>query len=611
MIQGQPGSVVRTLRQTLVRQDGAGMPDAALLDDFIIRQDEAAFTALVQRHGLMVLGVCRRVLHNHADAEDAFQATFLVLARKAAALDRRGTLANWLYGVAYRTAVKARAMNSRRQVREQRAGRRPQTANHEEFPPELYALLDAELNQLPEKYRTPIVLCELQGKPLKEAAQLLGCPPGTVASRLARGRTMLAHRLKRHGGCLTIGALTTTFAQQNATAAVPLPLLLATVKVASSGAAGSAVLAGVISAKVAALTEEVMKALLLTRLKSVIGMVLIAVTLTGTVAIQTLPARTHGTDLAPPQESAPGGKTEVPAPLYKEKLFLRPQRDPGDQIFLAVLSPDGKVLVCGLSSGCKILETATGRELATINQPVLQAAAVSPSGNVLATGNFNSIRLWDATTGKALAVVAEGTKNVARITFSPDGKQIATAEADGLRLWDTATGREIHRLPAGKAAERVVSGVAFSPDGKVIASAEGPERTVKIWDVVTGREQTALAGHKAGILDVAISPDGKRLASAGSDGQVKLWDLATKGEKETLKWQTNGRHSLAFSPDGRILATTGRDTNDVMLWDVQTGKDLQVLKHTRQVWSVMFSRDGRILVTAGDDGIRIWEAVAK
>src|SRR5439155_22441953 len=152
------------------------------LEAFLARRGGAGFEAVLRRHGPMVLGVCRRVLGNAHDAEDAFQATFLVLVRKAHSLRSRELLGHWLYGVAYRTAMKARAMNAKRRTKERAA--------HERQPPadgadeELLQRLDAALQRLPEKYRVPVVLCELEGKTRKEAARLLGLPEGTVSWRL-------------------------------------------------------------------------------------------------------------------------------------------------------------------------------------------------------------------------------------------------------------------------------------------------------------------------------------------------------------------------------------------------------------------------------------------
>src|SRR5262245_35360990 len=221
MATGQLGSVVRHLRKAALLQDGADRTDGELLECFLARRDEAAFEALVQRHGPMVLGVCRRVLKNQADAEDAFQATFLVLVRKATSVVPRALVGNWLYGVAHNTALKAKAMNTKRRAREREAGGMPRREAPEEVWQQLQALLDEELSRLPDKYRVPIVLCDLEGKPLKEAARQLGWPHGTVASRLARGRTMLAKRLARHGLTLSAGALAAALSQGAAPAGVP------------------------------------------------------------------------------------------------------------------------------------------------------------------------------------------------------------------------------------------------------------------------------------------------------------------------------------------------------------------------------------------------------
>ena len=175
--------------------------DSELLDRYIQQKDEAAFAALVRRLGPIVLGVCRRVLHNEHDAEDAFQATFLILARKAASVRPRNRVGNWLYGVAYRTAQEARRSAARRRAREAKAMARTEVAEQDHD--DLRLVLDEELARLPDHYREVVVLCELQCQPHKEVARQLGCPEGTVASRLARARALLAARLRRRGlACL-------------------------------------------------------------------------------------------------------------------------------------------------------------------------------------------------------------------------------------------------------------------------------------------------------------------------------------------------------------------------------------------------------------------------
>jgi RNA polymerase sigma factor (sigma-70 family) len=244
-----------------------GLSDSRLLDRFMSQREEVVFEAIIQRHGPMVWGVCRRVLRDHHDAEDAFQATFLVLARKAASVMPREKLGNWLYGVAYQTAMKARATTSKRRAREKQVPDMPEPEGcREDHRGDLLPLLDQELSRLPENYRAPIVLCELQGKSHREAAEQLGCPVGTVSGRLSRARAMLAERLTRRGVTLAAGSLVVLLSQGSASASMPLPLVTSTTKAATKFAAGQAA-TGVVSAKVAALTEGVLKAMLMTKLK--------------------------------------------------------------------------------------------------------------------------------------------------------------------------------------------------------------------------------------------------------------------------------------------------------------------------------------------------------
>jgi RNA polymerase sigma factor (sigma-70 family) len=215
----------------------------------------------------MVLGVCRRVLGNAADAEDAFQATFLVLVRKAAVLKARAVVGDWLHGVARRTALRAKGVQLRNRAKEQ-AMARPEAQGHEARDDWL-PLLDQELSGLPEKYRLPLVLCDLEGRTRKEAAARLGWPEGTVAGRLARGRALLSSRLVRRGAALPGGALTAALPAPAASASVPAALLYSTIKAATLVVAGQTAAGGAVSAKAALLMGEVMKAMLLTKLKTV------------------------------------------------------------------------------------------------------------------------------------------------------------------------------------------------------------------------------------------------------------------------------------------------------------------------------------------------------
>src|SRR6516164_5799813 len=195
--------VIHHLRRTVFLQEGAGLTDGQLLEDFINRRNATALAALVQRHGPMVWGVCRRVLRNDHDAEDAFQAAFLVFVRKAGSIVPRQMVANWLYGVAHQTALNARTAASRRKGRERQVAEMPESAVAEQdLWHDLKPILDEELSRLPDKYRSVVVLCDLEGKTRKEAARQIGVPDGTIAGWLARARVMLAKRLTQRGVAL-------------------------------------------------------------------------------------------------------------------------------------------------------------------------------------------------------------------------------------------------------------------------------------------------------------------------------------------------------------------------------------------------------------------------
>ncbi len=245
--------VIDHLRRTLA-PPGGDLTDGQLLGRFVASRDEASFAALVRRHGPMVWRVCLRVLGHVQDAEDTFQATFLVLACKAATVLKRESVGSFLYGIAYRTSLKTRAIRARRQSRERQVEEMP----HPEIPPvEPADWLDHELSLLPEHYRAVIIACDLEGQSRKQAARLLGISEGTVSSRLARGRSLLAKRLSRYG--LAGVTLTAALAEGTASVHVPVSLLSSTTK----AVLGQAVL----SSSVEILVKGALKAMLLTKLK--------------------------------------------------------------------------------------------------------------------------------------------------------------------------------------------------------------------------------------------------------------------------------------------------------------------------------------------------------
>jgi RNA polymerase sigma factor (sigma-70 family) len=292
-------------------QFAVDLTDGQLLERFLDGQEEA-FATLVRRHGRTVLGVCRRVLTNAHDAEDAFQATFLVLVQKARSITKREAVGSWLYGVAYRVALKARAEAVRRRKHERQA---PDPAGDQAIADgasdEVRPIIDEEVNRLPEKYRRPIVLCYFEGKTYSEAARLLGWPAGTTSVRLARARELLRSRLALRGLALSAGALAAWLAEGPAPAADLHLLINLTARAAlrfaaSPGAAG-------VSTQVVALTEGVVKAMLLRKLKILAAVMLVVGVTCGGAGFW---GRFAGT--APASAADPQGQAEVletpPAP---------------------------------------------------------------------------------------------------------------------------------------------------------------------------------------------------------------------------------------------------------------------------------------------------------
>jgi cobalt-zinc-cadmium efflux system membrane fusion protein len=315
---GEPlRTFLRDLRQT-IHPEGEGVDDAQLLERFIRQRDEAAFEVLVWRHGGLVLHVCRRLLRHAQDTEDVFQATFLALTRKAGSIGKREALASWLYKVAYRAALRVRAREAREAVR---PPSRLATAQPGDgvTGPEVAAVLDGEINRLPEKYRAAVVLCYVSGKTTAEAARELGCARGTVCSRLAWARRRLRDRLTRRG----LSPCPATLGAALPPAAAPAPLVRATVQAVMLFASRKAA-DGLLSTSAVALAEGVLRAMILTKVKTVaLGLLVLAFLGLGAgLYVQQVLAEKPGGDEAPALVSGSGDGIRLPAEVVV-KLGLK------------------------------------------------------------------------------------------------------------------------------------------------------------------------------------------------------------------------------------------------------------------------------------------------
>ncbi len=628
-------SALRHVHDVLAAHDRERLSDRELLRRFSRQRDEAAFTALVRRHGPMVLGVCRRTLGDEQDAEDAFQAAFLVLARKAGRLTWHESVGTWLYLVARRAALRARGGRARRRDRERRAdeGTPPVDPLEAVSGRELCAALDDELSHLPERCRAPVVLCCLEGSTRDEAARRLGWSLATLKRRLERGRTLLRQRLTRRGFALPAALSAALWAEGAAPAAVPAGLLRPTVQAVTHAAA--------VPGRILALSEGVLRTMFLNQLRVAAAVFLIVCAAGAGAGLVARP----GPSAEPAGEARPAAQEKAPGPpragLDRHGDPLPPgavarlgtvRFRPGRAISALAFAPDGKVLATGnWGPGIHLYETATGKELRRLaGERKADSLAFSADGKNLASAGRGdkAVRLWDVDTGKEVGQFLGHQKEVGAVAFSPDGTVLASAGWDKtVRLWDATTGRELHRLEGH---EREADCLSWSSDGKALASG-GADKTVLLWETGTGQLLRRLAGHEGRVSRVAWSPDDKSLASGSDDGTLRLWEAATgkplrvygtgnvaqeKGrplEKAAPKGAgvLGSCHGLAFSADGKALLSASQFYQTVRVWDVGTGKELRRMEGPQRVFCTALSADGKVLAVGGAAGqVDLWD-VAK
>jgi RNA polymerase sigma factor (sigma-70 family) len=608
MATGQLSAVLRHVRGLTHAGQIVDVTDTQLLQRYTSHEDEAAFAMLVQRHGPLVMGVCRRVLGDAHDAEDAFQATFLVLARKAGSIRRPEKLVSWLHQVARHIAGRALADAARRRERERRAGTMRATETSSEAGwQELAQVLDEELQQLSEKYRAPLLLCYLEGKSHAEAADQLGWPLGSVKGRLARARQLLHDRLLRRGVALSAGTLAAFLTKDEMAALVPAVLTACTVRSALSFATGRAA-----ANQAVALAETALRTMALNKGSAGLALLLLVGLLASGAAVL---AHQGATEKQPvTQDSvAPSCAAKLPLPPDQADEPLPPgalhrlgttrfrQTGPMFQIAFAT---DNKVLATISSDGnIHLWDIATGKNLARYGgmspNNYHYALDFSPDGKLLAAavaaGGPTGIRLLDPTNGKEIRTFEKSEDGVEHARFSPDGKLLATwpAENPVIELWDVATGKRLHRLTGHDGS---ITSFAFSPDSRTLASTSQQDRVIRLWDTATGRQRGQLVGHREDVLAVAYSPDGKTLASAGRDASLLFWDAMTGKELRQGK-SYGGINALVFSPDSKTLLTNGWDETP-HLWNVATGKELHALDKGGPIFMLALSPDGKTLAAA-------------
>jgi RNA polymerase sigma factor (sigma-70 family) len=615
---------------------------------------ERALEQILHEHGPMVMGVCRRVLEDQHLAEDAFQATFIVLVRKHRSLILRKSLGAWLHGVALRTAQKAKAMENRRRATGELS--KTELPSQERDPAEeaawteLRSLVDSEIQRLPEKLRSVVVLCLLESATHKQAAQRLGVPFATVSARMLRAKEQLRGRLARRGVAISSAGLTAALVSRAASAAVSPGLVSATARLAILTLAGEAAAVDVTAVMLA---DAVIKAM--QHVKSlIVGVSAIAVLCVGIGAAAIVGSGAIGI-------SQPMQQANLATDISESDPFLEADRAVmhlGEQAFrhlyprrVAYLPGRNQLVTISSwghgSGGVFLWDTVTGRKSRTLftasnlaEQP--GKLAVSPTGNLFAVGFRGSVRVWDAETGQLMQVLTPTENWVTALEFTPNGRELITGAWDGkvhvYNMDDFSLRRELvvpltqdrfdrERKPS-------LGAVAASPDGRRIATGED-SGAIHVFDVDSGELVTSIDSadrdqSKHGIHDLAFSPNGSELLSSGYRWarreksqfvmdlekvvenprllEVRRWDAAT-GEliDDLVDGDVFGIGAAAFAPDGASIATA--DWDAVRSWQIGNGRpQFTIPVRFGSNPDVAYSPDGSTIAVPTSQGITFWDA---
>ncbi|HEY2786768.1 MAG TPA: sigma-70 family RNA polymerase sigma factor [Fimbriiglobus sp.] len=574
--------------------------DAELVAAFVTSRCDVAFAELVARHGPVVLGTCRRILGNTPDADDAFQAVFLVLARRASSVRPPGAVGAWLYGVAWKVATKARGQAAKWAARDRLAAK-PEAVSDPMTDPTLRPLLDAELARLPDVLRTVVVLCDLGGKSRSEAAQELGWPEGTVATRLAKGRAALAARLARRGVTLSVAGLAAAISPGRTSALVPSDLFESTLT-ATAAATG-------ITPAAVALANGAARAMTLAKLVPALMVVFVGgLALAGAaVLIQTketdrgpkstaLKTRPSSANRRPEPIAAPPAKPEDSSPWKEaEGIKLRGWL-PGSLAY----TPDGKTLVVGGSGGhVRAFDSATKKQQwdATVVGN-FAAVAVSHDGKTVGATGKDGVQFLDPSTGKKGNVLEEKDNAPMAVGFFPD-KTVGNGVKFSQVIFGSATGYDVKSwlewpkvssirtttTPKGKKpADEYAVPLAVDPKGEhaVITGPIDPKTGMNVlWAYACGGRggNHLLEGHKASVICAAWSGDGKKIVTGDVAGGVVLWDATTFKKLSAITIGGIRVNSVAITDDGSWVATAGTSSRNfspetpnykeiVQIWDV-------------------------------------------
>lgn len=607
--------IVRTLRRLKLDSLTPRGSDAELLGKFVDQHDEAAFEELLARHGGMVLGVCRRHLGSGPDAEDAFQAVFLALARSAARIARRESLGGWLYRVATFVSRKVVLQNARR-----RAGVLPTDLSDEHETDrqfgELCSVVGEEVRALPDRLRSAVVLCYLEGRSTAEVSGMLGCPRGTVESRLAAARRRLRVRLVRRGLAPAVAAGFELVLGEKSTAASPTIVARTLDAVSQYCRVGN--FAGAVTERAIALVAEVNLTVAPRRTAIVLAVISsLAVLLAAGTVLALRPGAVGEPDTPKPAASADN------APSVEGAVAIGTAQFRHTGWYSRAYFTDGGNTMLVVSAGIAIRwwDVQTGRKLHEINlKGDHHDATFASDGELLAivgqhlpdgeSGDYKHV-LWliDAASRKLVHTIDMPTQtggNHQAVRISADGKRVFVEYQGDIQIIDGKTGDELLRHKARFGA----GAIAASRDGKLIAFGRND---VYLWRWETGEEPKKLMKVPGGGIEfMKFSPDGKTLFVSNRGKTISCWDVET-GRQTGLRLLRYWPGALKFSPDGKTIAipTSSRTPNPpegghaIDLVDASTWQPIsRILLSAGGMEQVSWSKDGTRI--AGVTDHRAW-----